>query len=199
MIFIYAILRIIAIAFASHTYDIISTASAIYVFTQYIFYGYLQFIHELINKRNKRTFSAAWRMKLHIIRDVKNRRFFKIANVLLRGPHEFRSNDFGQWAETTTGFQVHITNEMPNYLINSRITAVARGLARVIRVCDSAAKIQRRVSRTEKVLAKKMMTINVNSYESRRRNSGRTNPSWRVIKFYKRIHDSTILSINMPF
>jgi len=26
-----------------------------------------------------------------------------------------------------------------------------------------------------------------------------TKPSWRMIKFYKRIHDSTILSINMPF
>lgn len=34
---------------------------------------------------------------------------------------------------------------------------------------------------------------NANSHESRRRNSGRTKPSWRVIKFYKRIHDSTIL------
>lgn len=38
-----------------------------------------------------------------------------------------------------------------------------------------------------------------NPHEPRRRNSGRTKPSWRVIKFYKRIHDSTILSINMPF
>lgn len=40
---------------------------------------------------------------------------------------------------------------------------------------------------------------NVNPHEPRGRNSGRTKLSWRVIKFYKRIHDSTILSINMPF
>lgn len=44
-----------------------------------------------------------------------------------------------------------------------------------------------------------MTMTNVNPHEPRRRNSGRTKPSWRVIKFYKRIHDSTILSINMPF
>lgn len=41
---------------------------------------------------------------------------------------------------------------------------------------------------------------NVNyPHESRRRNSERTKPSWLMIKFYKQIHDSTILSINMPF
>lgn len=45
-----------------------------------------------------------------------------------------------------------------------------------------------------------MTMTNVNyPHESRRKNSERTKPSWPVIKFYKQIHDSTILSINMSF
>lgn len=59
-------------------------------------------------KRNKRTFPAAWRMNLHMIRSTKNLfPTFQNRERPASRAHEFRSNGFGQWAETATGFQVH--------------------------------------------------------------------------------------------